>query len=52
MKESQLLELLLKNKDQIIVKEQILDKLWGFASEVGMNNVKVYVSYLRILKRK
>jgi len=47
MKESQLLELLLRNKDQVIVKEQILDKLWGFASEVEMNNVEVYVSYLR-----
>ena len=47
MKESQLLELLLRNKDQVITKEQILDKLWGFASEVEMNNVEVYISYLR-----
>jgi two-component system response regulator ArlR len=47
MKESQLLELLLRNKNQVITKEQILDKLWGFSSEVEMNNVEVYLSYLR-----
>lgn len=47
MKESQLLELLLRNKNQVITKEQILDKLWGFDSEVEMNNVEVYISYLR-----
>ena len=47
MKESQLLELLLRNKNQVITKEQILDKLWGFTSDVEINNVEVYLSYLR-----
>lgn len=47
MKESQLLELLLRNKNQVITKEQILDKLWGFTSDVELNNVEVYLSYLR-----
>ena len=47
MKESQLLELLLRNKNQVITKDQILYKLWGFASEVEVNNVEVYISYLR-----
>ncbi|MNP80520.1 Response regulator ArlR [compost metagenome] len=28
-------------------KEQIIEKLWGFDSEVEYNNVEVYISFLR-----
>ena len=38
-KESQLLELLLANKNQVITREQILDKVWGFASDIEANNI-------------
>lgn len=47
MKESQLLELLLRNKNQVITREQILDRVWGIDSDVEINNIEVYLSYLR-----
>ncbi len=47
LKESQLLELLLRNKKQVITKEQILDKVWGLDSEVETNTIEVHLSYLR-----
>ena len=46
-KESQLLELFLRNKNQVLTKEQLFDKVWGLTSEVGINNLEVYLSLLR-----
>jgi DNA-binding response OmpR family regulator len=46
-KESQLLELFMRNKEQVITKEQILDKVWGLNSDVEMNNIEIYIHYLR-----
>jgi len=34
LKECQLLELLIKNKGQVITKEQILDRIWGFDIDI------------------
>lgn len=52
-KESQLLELLVRNKNQVITKDQILDRVWGIDSDVEMNNnIEVYFSYLRRKLRK
>lgn len=45
--ESELLELLITRKQAITSKEQIIEKLWGFDSEVEHNNVEVYISFLR-----
>jgi DNA-binding response OmpR family regulator len=47
LKECQLLELLIKNKGQVITKEQILDRIWGFEMDADYNNVEIYVHYLR-----
>lgn len=47
MKETQLLELLLRNKNQVLTREQILDRVWGLDSDVEINNIEVYLSYLR-----
>lgn len=47
LKESQLLELLLRNSGKVITREQILDRVWGIDSEVEMNNIEIYVCYLR-----
>jgi len=47
LKESELLELLISRKSAVTSKEQIIEKLWGFDSEVEHNNVEVYVSFLR-----
>lgn len=46
-RESQLLEMLVKNRDLVLSKEQILEKVWGYDSDVELNNVEVYLSYLR-----
>lgn len=46
-KESQLLELFMRNLGQVITKEQILDRVWGLDSDVEMNNVEIYIHYLR-----
>lgn len=47
LKESELLELLMMRKHAVTSKEQIIEKLWGFDSEVEHNNVEVYISFLR-----
>jgi DNA-binding response OmpR family regulator len=47
MKETQLLELFLRNKGQVISREQILDRVWGLDCEVEMNNIEIYIYYLR-----
>lgn len=47
LKESELLELLISRKNAATSKEIIIEKLWGFDSEVEHNNVEVYISFLR-----
>jgi DNA-binding response OmpR family regulator len=47
MRESQLLEIFVKNRDLVLSKEKILEKVWGYDSDVELNNVEVYLSYLR-----
>lgn len=47
LKECQLLELLIKGKGIIISKNVIVEKLWGYETDVEYNNVEVYVSFLR-----
>ncbi|MCD7709424.1 MAG: response regulator transcription factor [Clostridiales bacterium] len=46
-KEMQLLEMFLRNQRQVLGKEQIAEKIWGFESNAEYNNVEVYVSFLR-----
>lgn len=46
-KELELLETLLLNKNQIISREILANKIWGYNSETEYNNVEVYVSFLR-----
>lgn len=47
LKESELLELLILRKNIATSKELIIEKVWGFDSEVDSNNVEVYISFLR-----
>lgn len=47
LKEFQITEMLFKNSNQIITKEQIIEKVWGFDKDTEYNNVEVYVSFLR-----
>lgn len=46
-KEYQLIQLLLRNPEQIISAEQILENIWGMESNVDNSIVWVYISYLR-----
>lgn len=47
LKESELLELLISRKNLATSKELIIEKLWGFDSDVEYNHVEVYISFLR-----
>lgn len=47
LKESELLELLISRKNVATSKELIIEKLWGFDSDVEYNHVEVYISFLR-----
>ncbi len=46
-KELDLIEILLINKNQIVNREILANKIWGYNSETEYNNVEVYVSFLR-----
>ena len=46
-KEYQMMELLLRNPRQLIPSERFLEKIWGYDSDVELNVVWVYISYLR-----
>jgi DNA-binding response OmpR family regulator len=46
-KELDLLEILLVNKNQIVNREMLANKIWGYNSDAEYNNVEVYVSFLR-----
>lgn len=46
-KEAQLLEYLMRNKNQTLRKEQIFDRVWGFEQNADIDNVELYVYYLR-----
>ncbi len=46
-KQFDLLEYLLNNKNTILTKEQIFDRIWGFESDTSTTVVEVYASNLR-----
>lgn len=47
LKESQLLELLIKRKGMIVSKENIIEKLWGYDTDAEDNRVEIHISLLR-----
>lgn len=46
-KEYRLLEYLMVNNGQILTREQLAVKIWGYDSEAEYNNVEVYLSFTR-----
>ena len=46
-KELELLEQLLLNKNQILSRDTILERIWGFESDSEYNNVEVYITFIR-----
>ncbi len=47
VKESRLLEILLRNLKQVLTRDQLLDKVWGLDSDVEINTLEAHLSYLR-----
>ena len=46
-KELRILEYVISNRGQIMTREQLAVKIWGFDSEAEYNNVEVYMSFTR-----
>lgn len=46
-KEFALMEFLFRNKNQVVNREQIAERIWGYDNDSQYNNVEVYVSFLR-----
>jgi DNA-binding response OmpR family regulator len=45
--EFELLVYLMRNRDQVLTREQILRAVWGYEHDPGTNVVDVYIGYLR-----
>ena len=46
-KEFALMEFLFRNKNQVVNREQIAERIWGYDNDSQYNNVEVYLSFLR-----
>ena len=46
-KELRILAYLMRNKVQILTREQLATKIWGYDNEAEYNNVEVYMSFTR-----
>ncbi len=47
VKESLLLELLMRNHGQVVPKERIMEKVWGYNVDTDIASVDLYIYYLR-----
>jgi DNA-binding response OmpR family regulator len=47
LKEAQLLELLMRNQGQVVTKQRIIEKVWGYNSEAEESTINIYIHYLR-----
>ena len=46
-KELRILEYLIANQGQVLTREQLALKIWGYESDAEYNNVEVYMSFAR-----
>jgi DNA-binding response OmpR family regulator len=46
-KEYQILEMLMSNSRQIVPKERLMEKVWGFDSGAEYNAIEVYITFVR-----
>ena len=46
-REYDLLELLAQHAGQVLTKEIIFERIWGYDNEAGLDIIKVYINYLR-----
>ncbi|CUH95361.1 hypothetical protein P22_1431 [Propionispora sp. 2/2-37] len=47
LKEGLLLEMLMRTPGQVITKEEIAEKIWGYLAETDIASVNLYIHYLR-----
>lgn len=47
VKESMLLELLMRNYGQVVTKECIFERVWGYCSDTEFGNIDLYIHYIR-----
>ena len=47
LKEFNILSCLMNHGNQIVTKELLIEKVWGYDADVDYNNVEVYISFLR-----
>ncbi len=45
--EFEIIKILMVNKEQVFSKEQLINKVWGFDTDIEENNVEAYISFLR-----
>ena len=46
-KELDLMKYFIVNPNAVVSKDNILDKIWGFDTEIVSNSIEVYISFLR-----
>ena len=46
-KEYNIMELLMRYKNNVVTKEMLLEKVWGYDTDAEYNNAEVYISFLR-----
>ncbi len=46
-REYDLLELLAQHAGQVLTKETLFERIWGYDNEAGLDIIKVYINYLR-----
>ena len=46
-KEFEIMGMLMSNAGQVVTKEALILKVWGYESDAEDNNVEVYISFLR-----
>ncbi|MBO4293747.1 MAG: response regulator transcription factor [Clostridia bacterium] len=46
-KELELLEQFLLNKNQVLSRENLVERIWGYESDAEYNNVEVYITFIR-----
>jgi two-component system, OmpR family, response regulator QseB len=46
-REFTMLETLMRHRDQVLSREQLLSHVWGYDYDPGSNVVEVYIGYLR-----
>ena len=37
----------MQNKNQVVSKDQIYDKVWGIDNDIESNNLEAYISFVR-----